>query len=126
MAATKTLHPVQKLEEEYWDAIKKGDGKKMGELTGDNFTMVMGGGIFEFDRAAFVKMMMDDFELKSYDMSGVTVRELAPNVVAVAYDGHSEYVKDGKKGAMDTRNLGIWVKSGSEWQCVLGAEAKQE
>lgn len=126
MAATKTLHPVEKLEGQYWEAIKKGDAGLMRQMTGDEFSMVMGGGLFEFDRDSFVKMMIEDFDLKAYDMSGTKVREIAPGVVAVMYDAHSEYVKEGKKGSMDTRNLSIWAKEGDDWRCVLGAEGKQE
>lgn len=126
MAATKTLHPVEQLEDQYWGAIMKGDAGLMRRMTGDQFSMVMGGGVFEFDRDSFVKMMLEDFELKAYDMTDAKVREITPGVVAVMYDAHSEFVKDGKKGAMDTRNLSIWAKEGNDWRCVLGAEAKQE
>ena len=124
--ATRLKTELMKVEEQYWNAIKANDAAGLGKLTADSFTYVMGDGVMNFNRNAFVEMMTQgDFKLNSYkfEEGGETVREIGPGIAAIAYKVQSVYQLEGKSHKAESFNSTIWAKKGDSWECLLKTES---
>jgi hypothetical protein len=112
-------------EHQYWQAIQDRDSRKLGSLTADTFTFVMGDGVHSFSRDQYVTMMTGSgFKMTGFDidLDNATIRELAPNTALVAFKSHWRYERDGAPGDSRSFTTSIWIKSGTRWQCAFDTE----
>jgi hypothetical protein len=118
---------LQDKEREYWQAIQDRDSRKLGSLTADTFTFVMGDGVHSFSRDQYVTMMTGSgFKMTGFDidLEHATIRELAANTALVAFKSHWHYERDGVPGDSRSFTTSVWIKTGTRWQCAFDTETR--
>jgi ketosteroid isomerase-like protein len=118
------LASAEKLENQYWQAIKDRDVDAAMRLT-DYPCLVAGAtGIGRVDKEAFAKMMKAaSYRLHGFEIKDSEVRLLEDDVALVAYKVHEELTVDGEKVSMDAADSSVWVRRGGQWRCALHTES---
>jgi uncharacterized protein (TIGR02246 family) len=114
------------LEQRYWDAVKRRDGKAIAELTADNCVVVGAQGISELRREEVSRMMedsswqVDDFRL---DAARARVQHIGDDVLAISYPVHEQTKVNGSPAKIDAFDTSVWVKRDGKWRCALHSES---
>jgi hypothetical protein len=112
------------LETRYWDAIRRKDGRTAAELSEDPCIVVGAQGVGEVPRAAFPKMMDEaTYALNDYALHDVHMRQLADDVVALAYTVTEDLTVDGRKVALKAHDSSVWIRKDGHWTCVVHTES---
>jgi uncharacterized protein (TIGR02246 family) len=116
---------VLKLEQQYWDAMKKQDIATMQSLTADPCLVIGGQGASQIPRSQFAQMMQsEDYRLRSFKFDDKTanVRQIGNDVAVVAYKVHEEFERGGRPQQQDAYDTSVWVKKGGRWECAVHTE----
>lgn len=112
------------LERQYWDAIKNNDSKTASSLSADPCVIVGAQGVREVDRQTLASMMESGaFDLNTYNLDDVKVRQVADGVVVVAYKVSEKLVVDGEDVALEAFDSSVWVRQNGGWVCALHTES---
>ena len=117
---------LKALERRYWDAVQHKDADEATELSDESCIVVGAQGVGAIDRAKLGQMLQAaSYELKSYafDDRNIQVRQIADDVVVVAYPVHEELIVDGVPQSLDAFDASVWVKRKGKWVCALHTES---
>ncbi len=117
---------LRDLESRYWDAIQHKDGATLTDLTDDTCISVGAQGVRQLD-AAQLGTMLDqaNYELQHFEIADrqYQVRQIADDVVILAYEVHEDIVVDGTPESLDAFDASVWVRRNGAWKCALHTES---
>ncbi len=112
------------LERRFWDAMKDRDGARAMELSDDPTVVVGAQGTGEIPRPALGSMLeAPTWQLLSYEIEDLIVREVAPGTVITAYKVTEELTVDEKPLTLEAYDSSVWVKHDGTWLCALHTES---
>jgi uncharacterized protein (TIGR02246 family) len=118
---------LRAIERRYWDAIQRKDADEAIGLSDESCIVVGAQGVGTLDRKQLGKMLQQaSYQLKHYafDDKQFQVRQIADDVVVVAYPVHEELVVDGKPVTLDAFDATVWVRRADDtWRCALHTES---
>ena len=124
MAATTVEQEMTELENRYWKAIKDADVSAAQRATDDPCIVAGASGAAKIDSATFAQMMSGaNWKVNRFEISGMQVQELTPDVRLTAYQVHEDLTVDGQPVSMDAADTSVWVKRGGEWKCAMHTES---
>ena len=112
------------LERRFWDAMKDKDGSSVMDLSDDPTVVVGAQGAGEIPRAALGAMLeAPTWQLLSYEIENVIVREVDSGTVITAYRVTEELGVDEKSLTLEAYDSSVWVDHGGRWVCSLHTES---
>lgn len=112
------------LERRFWDAMKDRDGASAMDLSGDPTVVVGAQGTGEIPRQALGAMLeAPTWQLLSYEIEDLIVREVAPDTVITAYKVTEELTVEEKPLTLVAYDSGVWVERDGTWVCALHTES---
>src|SRR5262245_47280025 len=98
MASAPTKDEIIKLEKSYWDAMKRKDGARSAQLSGE--TSIVSGmqGVMSIPKKQMAKMTEDGkWTLEDYEFEDIQFSAPTPDVAIIAYKVKQKVTMDGKK-----------------------------
>ena len=124
MAATTIEQEMLELENQYWKAIKDSDVAAAQRATDDPCIVAGASGAATIDSTTFAQMMGGaNWKVNGFEISGIQVRELSPDVRITAYQVHEDLTVDGEPVRMDAADTSVWVKRSGDWKCAMHTES---
>ena len=112
------------LERRFMDAMKDRDGATAMELSDDPTLLVGARGAGELPRQALGAMLeAPTWQLLSYEIEDLIVREVAPDTVVTAYKVTEELTVEEKPLTLQAYDASVWVKRNGAWVCALHTES---
>jgi ketosteroid isomerase-like protein len=123
MAKAATRDEIVALEKDYWDAIKRKDGKRTAQLSGKLALTTSARGVASIPKAKMGKMTEDGaWTLESYEFDDVEVVTPAPDVAIIAYTVKQKVTMDGKKQELRAADTSTWIRGADGWECYAHSE----
>lgn len=121
--ATATKDEIIALEKEYWDAMKRKDGKRSSQLSG-NVSLTTGArGVTSIPKDKMGKMTEEgDWTLESYKFDDVEVITPAPDVAIIAYKVTQKVTMGGKPQELKAADSSTWIRGADGWECHAHSE----
>ena len=113
------------LEKQYWEAMKRKDGRAAADLCEDPSLVLGPSGIMTVDKKTMADMVENGpFTLNDYkfDAKDVHVQPIGDNVAIVAYKVKENVTTGGKTSDMEAFELTVWVRKNGKW--IAGAHAE--
>jgi len=125
MPSTTIEHELLELENQYWQAIKDKDVDAAIRLSDDPCIVTGAQGVARIDARTMAGMMnAAAYTLDNFTISDdVHVRQLADDVVVLAYNVHEELTVEGKRVTLDAADASTWVRRDRRWVCALHTES---
>jgi len=125
MPSTTIEHELLELENQYWQAIKDKDVDAAIRLSDDPCIVTGAQGVARIDARTMAGMMnAAAYTLDNFTISDdVHVRQLADDVVVLAYNVHEELTVEGKRVTLDAEDASTWVRRDRRWVCALHTES---
>jgi hypothetical protein len=121
--AIATKEEIVSLEKEYWNAMKRKDGKRTSQLSGKVALTTSGRGVATIPKSKMGKMTEDgDWTLESYEFDEVEVVIPAPDVAIIAYTVKQSVTMDGKKQELRAADTSTWIRGAEGWECHAHSE----
>lgn len=118
-----TKEEILALETEYWDAMKRKDGKRTAELSGKTALVTGARGVATIAKDKMGKMTEDgNWTLESYAFDDVQVVTPAPDVAIIAYTVKQKVTMDGKKQDLRAADSSTWIRGANGWECHAHSE----
>jgi hypothetical protein len=118
-----TKDEILALEKEYWDAMKRKDGKRTSQLSGKTALTTSARGVANIDKAKMGKMTEDgNWTLESYDFEDVQVVTPKDDVAIIAYKVTQNVTMDGKKQTLRAADASTWIRGADGWECHAHSE----
>lgn len=112
------------LERRFWDAMKDRDGSSAMDLSDDPTVVVGAQGTGEIPRTVLGAMLdAPTWQLLSYEIEDLIVREVAPGTAITAYKVTEELTVDGKPLTLEAYDSSVWVERDGRWVCSLHTES---
>jgi Domain of unknown function (DUF4440) len=123
-----TAHPTKDeviaLEKSYWDAMKKKDGGRTAELSGQQSLVTGAQGVMVIPKSKMGKMTEEGkWTLESYAFEDVQVSTPAPDVAIIAYTVRQKVKMDGKTQDLRAADSSTWIRGTNGWECHAHSEA---
>lgn len=119
-----TKDEIVTLEKSYWEAMKKKDGDRTAELSGDNSLVTGAQGVMRISKAKMGKMTEDDkWTLESFDFDDVEVAMPTSDVAIIAYTVRQKVTMDGKEKDLHAAESSTWVRGAKGWECHAHSES---
>jgi ketosteroid isomerase-like protein len=123
MAKAATRDEIIALEKDYWDAMKRKDGKRTAQLSGKLALTTSDRGVTSIPKAKMGKMTEDgNWTLESYEFDDVEVVKPTPDVAIIAYTVKQKVTMDGKKQELRAADSSTWVRGADGWECHAHSE----
>lgn len=123
MAKAATKDEIVALEKEYWDAMKRKDGKRTSQLSGKLALTTSARGVTSIPKAKMGKMTEEgNWTLESYEFGDVEVVTPAPDVAIIAYTVKQKVTMDGKKQDLRAADTSTWIRGADGWECHAHSE----
>lgn len=123
MASHTTREEILALEKEYWDAMKRKDGKRTAQLSADGALVTGARGVMSIPKAKMGAMTEEgNWSLESYEFDDVQVVTPAPDVAIIAYKVKQKVTMDGKKQELRAADSSTWVRGPAGWECHAHSE----
>jgi hypothetical protein len=123
MAKAPTRDEIIGLEKDYWNAMKRKDGKRTAQLSGKLALTTSARGVTSISKAAMGKMTEDgNWTLESYEFDDVEVVTPAPDVAIIAYTVKQKVIMDGKKQELRAADTSTWIRGADGWECHAHSE----
>lgn len=121
--AVPTKDEIVALEKDYWDAMKRKDGKRASQLSG-NVSLTTGArGVTKIPKAKMGQMTEEgNWTLDSYEFSDVEVVTPTDDVAIIAYKVKQNVTMDGKKQELRAADSSTWVRGSDGWECHAHSE----
>jgi ketosteroid isomerase-like protein len=119
-----TKDEIIALEKDYWEAMRRKDGKRTSQLSGKVSLTTGARGVTTIPKAKMGEMTEDGhWTLESYEFSDVEVITPAPNVAIIAYKVKQKVKMDGKQQEMRAADSSTWIRGADGWECHAHSEA---
>jgi ketosteroid isomerase-like protein len=123
MAKAATRDEIIALEKDYWDAMKRKDGKRTSQLSGKLALTTSARGVTSIPKAKMGKMTEDGaWTLESYEFDDVEVVTPTPDVAIIAYTVKQKVTMDGKKQDLRAADASTWIRGADGWECHAHSE----
>lgn len=111
------------LEKEYWDAMRRKDGKRASELSGKSSLVTGASGVMTISKDKMGKMTEEgNWTLESYEFTDVEVVSPSPDVAIIGYKVKQNLTMDGKKQELRAADSSTWVRGTDGWECHAHSE----
>lgn len=111
------------LEKDYWDAMKRKDGKRSAQLSGKDSLVTGARGVMSIPKSKMGKMTEEgNWTLESYKFDDVEVVTPAPDVAIIAYTVTQSVTMDGKAQKLRAADSSTWVRGAEGWECHAHSE----
>jgi hypothetical protein len=118
-----TRQQVIALETDFWDAIKRKDGKRTSELMGNVALTTGARGVASIPKAKMAELTIEGkWTLDAYDFDTIEVVTPTPDVAIIAYVVNQKVTMDGKKQVLRAADSSTWVRSDDGWRCHAHTE----
>lgn len=123
MSASPTKEEIIALEKEYWDAMKRKDGKRTAELSGKAAVVTGAKGVMTIAKDKMGKMTEEgNWTLEDYRFDDVQFVSPAPDVAIIAYTVKQKVTMDGKKQDLRAADSSTWIRGSNGWECHAHSE----
>ncbi len=120
---TTTKDEIIALEKSYWDAMKKKDGHRTAELSGEMALVTGSQGVMRISKSKMGKMTEEGkWTLESYAFEDIEVSMPLPDVAIVAYVVRQKVKMDGKSQDMRAADSSTWIHGDGGWECHAHSE----
>jgi hypothetical protein len=121
--ATATKDEIIALEKDYWDAIKRKDGKRTSQLSGKLALTTSARGVSPIPKAKMGQMTEEgNWTLNAYEFENVEVVTPADDVAIIAYKVKQDVTMDGKQQELRAADISTWVRGTNGWECHAHSE----
>lgn len=121
--ATATKDEIIALEKDYWDAMKRKDGKRSSQLSGKVSLTTGARGVTSIPKAKMGQMTEEgNWTLESYTFDDVQVVTPADDVAIIAYKVKQSVTMDGKKQELNAVDMSTWIRGADGWECHAHSE----
>lgn len=111
------------LEKDYWDAMKRKDGKRTAQLSGKVALATNARGVTSIPKAKMGQMTEEgNWTLDDYEFEDVQVVTPADDVAIIAYKVRQNVTMDGKAQELRAADISTWVRGPDGWECHAHAE----
>lgn len=118
-----TKDDIIALEKEYWDAMKRKDGKRTAQLSGKVALTTGARGVTSIPKEKMGAMTEDgQWTLESYEFSDVEVVTPSETVAIIAYKVKQKVTMDGKPQELRAADSSTWVRGPDGWECHAHSE----
>lgn len=115
---TATKDEIIALEKDYWDAMKRKDGKRTAQLSGKVALTTSARGVGAIPKTKMGAMTEEgDWTLDSYEFSDVEVVTPADDVAIIAYKVKQKVTMGGKQQELRAADSSTWVRGPDGWEC---------
>jgi ketosteroid isomerase-like protein len=122
-AGTPTKDEIVALEKDYWDAMKRKDGKRTAQLSGKLSLTTGARGVGAIDKQKMGKMTEEgNWTLESYQFDDIQVVTPTPDVAIIAYTVDQKVTMDGKPQTLRAADSSTWVRGADGWECHAHSE----
>jgi hypothetical protein len=122
--AAPTKEEIIALERDFWEAMKRKDGKRAAELTGKSALVTGAHGVMSIPRARMGAMTEEsNWTLDSYDFKDIEVVTPTPDVAIIAYTARQDVTMDGEKKEIRAADSSTWIRGTNGWECHAHSEA---
>lgn len=119
-----TKDEIIALEKDYWDAMKRKDGKRTSQLSGKVSLTTGARGVTTIPKQKMGEMTEDGhWTLHDYEFSDVEVITPAPDVAIIAYKVKQKVTMDGKQQELRAADSSTWIRGADGWECHAHSEA---
>lgn len=120
---TATKDEILALEKDYWDAMKRKDGKRTSQLSGKTSLVTGATGVTSIPKDKMGKMTEEgNWTLEAYEFSDVEVVTPTPDVAIIAYKVKQNVTMDGKKQELRAADSSTWIRGADGWECHAHSE----
>jgi ketosteroid isomerase-like protein len=121
--ATPTKDEIVALERDYWEAMKRKDGKRTSQLSGKAALVTGKGGVMTIPKDKMGKMTEEgNWTLESYEFNDIQVVTPAPDVAIIAYTVNQNVTMDGKPQKLRAADSSTWIRGADGWECHAHSE----
>lgn len=121
--ANATKDEIIALEKDYWDAMKRKDGKRASQLSGKVSLTTGARGVTSIPKDKMGKMTEEgDWTLESYKFEDVEVITPAPDVAIIAYKVTQKVTMGGKPQELQAADSSTWIRGSDGWECHAHSE----
>jgi len=118
-----TKDEIIALEKDYWDAMKRKDGKRTAQLSGTVSLTTGARGVTSIPKAKMGQMTEEgNWTLDSYEFSDVEVVTPADDVAIIAYKVKQRVTMDGKAQELRAADSSTWIRGANGWECHAHSE----
>lgn len=118
-----TKDEIVALERDYWNAMKRKDGKRASQLSGKLALTTGPRGVASIPKEEIGKMTEEgDWTLESYAFDNVEVVTPSPDVAIIAYTVNQKVTMKGKPQNMHAAEISTWVRGPDGWECHAHSE----
>jgi hypothetical protein len=111
------------LEKDYWEAMKRKDGKRTAQLSGDGALVTGARGVMSIPKSKMKAMTEEgNWTLDSYEFEDVEVISPAPDVAIIAYTVRQNVTMGGKKQELRAADSSTWIRGAKGWECHAHSE----
>jgi hypothetical protein len=111
------------LEKDYWEAMKRKDGKRTAELSGETSLVTNSHGISAIAKEKMGRMTEDgSWTLEDYSLDDVQISLPAPHVAIIAYKARQRVTMNGTTREFEAADCSTWVHGASGWECHAHSE----
>jgi|SRR6187399_3284809 ketosteroid isomerase-like protein len=111
------------LEKDYWEAMKRKDGQRTAQLSGEGALVTGARGVMSVPKAKMKAMTEKaDWTLESYEFEDIEVTAPAPDVAIIAYTVRQNVTMGGKKQELRAADTSTWVRGAKGWECHAHSE----
>ena len=122
--ATATKDEIVSLEKDYWNAIKRKDGKRTSQLSGEVALTTGAHGVTTIPKEKMGKMTEDgSWTLESYELDNVEVVIPSEDVAIIAYTVKQKVTMDGKQQELRAADTSTWIRGADGWECHAHSES---
>lgn len=118
------------LEKEYWEAMKRKDGARTAELSGEPALVTGPNGVMSIPKDQMCAMTEEGkWTLESYAFEDVKVSRPADDVAIIVYKVNQKVTINGEPKSFQAADSSTWVRGTSGWECqahsetILGGQA---
>ena len=121
--AAATKDEIIALEKDYWDAMKRKDGKRSSQLSGKISLTTGARGVTSIPKEKMGRMTEEgDWTLEAYKFEDVEVITPAPDVAIIAYKVKQNVTMQGKKQEFEAADISTWIRGADGWECHAHSE----
>ena len=121
--AIATKEEIVSLEKDYWNAMKRKDGKRASQLSGNVALTTSARGVTAIPKAKMGAMTEEgNWTLESYEFANVEVVTPSADVAIIAYTVKQNVTMDGKKQELRAADSSTWIRGAEGWECHAHTE----
>ncbi|MES1197031.1 MAG: nuclear transport factor 2 family protein [Pseudomonadota bacterium] len=118
-----TKEDILALERDYWDAMKRKDGQRAAQLSGQSSLVTGAHGVSAIAKDKMGKMTEEgNWTLNAYEFSDVQVVTPTDDVAIIAYTVNQDVTMDGKPQKLRAADSSTWVRGPNGWECHAHSE----